>query len=512
MRTSRHVRIAWIGSLLAPALALAVAQVGPPQDGGSGQALIEVQQRGARDPRRHYPTVPREPNNPVECEYRRALPGSQIEFVITIENPGAVKLPRVRITDQLVPSDPNFDFPLIPGSIRATLDDKDVTACIAPKFAAALASGEPECYWFSGFGGQTPCLSENPWIAPGQKLTIRYRLQVPEDFDIFGQDVDLTNHVVVEGLTEVCVPSGSCEADAAFCSQEAVETVDVRPPRLECSKRVAADYGNDGSIDVPFTDAAMLANVSFPLRLIYEYEVRNTGDVNLAGVRVCDPLLVRSGADPSVDAIFQFCSLCLGPCEGLNDTCTAIGGMLVGAVATRRCELIIASQKKLEALFDLDHDGDPNCFTNTATAYGNSITTGLCVPPRETQVISQECAATLCAPPGFQGCTPGFWRNHPEDWPPPFSPGQDFDHVFSVDAFDPNKSLMQAVELGGGGLSALARHGVAALLNAAAPDVNYPIGVADVIELVRLAIQTGGSLIEQTKDLLEGYNEANCPL
>ena len=85
-----------------------------------------------------------------------------------------------------------------------------------------------------------------------------------------------------------------------------------------------------------------------------------------------------------------------------------------------------------------------------------------------------------------EGCTPGYWKNHVEDWPPTgYSPGDDFDTTFGVDLFDPDITLEEAVNAKGGGDKRLARHGTAALLSAAHPDVAYPLTVAEVIAAVQ---------------------------
>lgn len=106
-------------------------------------------------------------------------------------------------------------------------------------------------------------------------------------------------------------------------------------------------------------------------------------------------------------------------------------------------------------------------------------------------------------PPGDEGCTPGYWKNHLEDWPPTgFDPGDDFDTVFGVDLFSPDITLEQAVNAKGGGVNKLARHGTAALLNAAHPDVDYPLTVADVIALV----QAGDA------NTLVAFNELGCTI
>ena len=103
---------------------------------------------------------------------------------------------------------------------------------------------------------------------------------------------------------------------------------------------------------------------------------------------------------------------------------------------------------------------------------------------------------------GTEGCTPGFWKNHPEAWAETgFSLPHDFDPVFGTNYSDPNITLNQAIRLGGGGINVIARHGTAALLSAAHPDVYYPYSVETVIAIVR-----GGVQIE----LLVTANELGC--
>lgn len=110
---------------------------------------------------------------------------------------------------------------------------------------------------------------------------------------------------------------------------------------------------------------------------------------------------------------------------------------------------------------------------------------------------------------GGEGCTPGFWKNHLDAWTG-YSPGADFDATFGVDLFDPNITLEDAVNRHGGGVNALARHAVAALLNAAHPDVDSAFTAADVIELVQDAAASGD--FEAAKDMLAAENERGCPL
>ena len=115
-----------------------------------------------------------------------------------------------------------------------------------------------------------------------------------------------------------------------------------------------------------------------------------------------------------------------------------------------------------------------------------------------------ECTADL------QGCTPGYWKNirkHGDSWYG-YSPDMLFDDVFGVDAG--GITLLDALKRGGGGEYALGRHAVAALLDAANPDVNYTYYESQVIALVQDAFGSGD--FEPTKDLLADANEQMCPL
>lgn len=114
-------------------------------------------------------------------------------------------------------------------------------------------------------------------------------------------------------------------------------------------------------------------------------------------------------------------------------------------------------------------------------------------------------------PPGAEGCTPGFWKNHLSAWGATgHNPGDDFDATFGVDLFDPNITLQQALNLGGAGVKALARHAVAALLNASHPDVDYPLSSAQIIAAVQAAASSGD--FETTKNQFEAGNELGCPI
>jgi hypothetical protein len=113
-------------------------------------------------------------------------------------------------------------------------------------------------------------------------------------------------------------------------------------------------------------------------------------------------------------------------------------------------------------------------------------------------------------PPGNQGCTPGYWKqaHHFDSWPAAYTPTTLFSAVFE-NAF-PGMTLDEVLGQGGGGLKALGRHTVAALLNAASSGVEYPITTAQVISGFN-AVFPGGDY-ETLHLRWAAFNEAGCPL
>lgn len=123
---------------------------------------------------------------------------------------------------------------------------------------------------------------------------------------------------------------------------------------------------------------------------------------------------------------------------------------------------------------------------------------------------------------GGEGCTPGYWRqpHHFDSW---VGHGTDdlLGSVFTLpsdlelqnpERDDPAEiSLHDGVTLRGGGVNALIRHAVAALLNATSGDVDYDLTEQDVIDQFNAAIADDGD-VEGTKDDFEGFNELGCPL
>lgn len=125
--------------------------------------------------------------------------------------------------------------------------------------------------------------------------------------------------------------------------------------------------------------------------------------------------------------------------------------------------------------------------------------------------IEVEVTYTYCAGVGGdQGCSPGFWKNHLAQWVTTgFTPTDSWVATFGVPAFAPTLTLHDALRQGGGHWKRVGRHSTAALLNASAPQVDYPFTVSEVIQLVQQAWAAGDP--SSVADVLEWANELGCP-
>jgi len=119
------------------------------------------------------------------------------------------------------------------------------------------------------------------------------------------------------------------------------------------------------------------------------------------------------------------------------------------------------------------------------------------------------CSAMCTWEFGGDGCTPGYWKqaHHFDSWIG-YSPGTMFSDVFD-DAF-PGKTLHMVLKQGGGGLKALGRHTVAALLSAASPGVSYDLTESQVIDMFNAEYPDGD--YTGLKNTFEYFNELGCPI
>jgi hypothetical protein len=121
-----------------------------------------------------------------------------------------------------------------------------------------------------------------------------------------------------------------------------------------------------------------------------------------------------------------------------------------------------------------------------------------------------------------EGCTPGFWKNHRAAWAATgYSPSQTTVSVFSAASGFPSlasKTLLQSLQGGGGSgtvgaAKILLRAAVAALLNAAHPNLDYPRTPANVISAVNAALASNSrSTMLTLATALDNDNQLGCRL
>jgi hypothetical protein len=110
-----------------------------------------------------------------------------------------------------------------------------------------------------------------------------------------------------------------------------------------------------------------------------------------------------------------------------------------------------------------------------------------------------------------QGCSPGYWKNHLDQWTE-LVPDDSFESIFNVGTPFGDMTLLEAINLGGGGYEKLARHGMSALLNAKHASIYFSYGSHQVIDLVQSGFAEDANPGEPEATWLADANTVGCPL
>jgi hypothetical protein len=150
-----------------------------------------------------------------------------------------------------------------------------------------------------------------------------------------------------------------------------------------------------------------------------------------------------------------------------------------------------------------------NKLAGSYTVVATLVASPFCTSTTDPAIVTTE----ICAQ---EGCTLGYWKNHTDRWCQDYRTCDLFGNVF-VDAPSnlANLTLLEALNLGGGGIYNLARQGVAALLNTCSDEVDYA-GYFDnsssVIDAVNAAYRADGKAPGLLASELDYFNNSGCPL
>jgi hypothetical protein len=131
-----------------------------------------------------------------------------------------------------------------------------------------------------------------------------------------------------------------------------------------------------------------------------------------------------------------------------------------------------------------------------------------------------------CPPCPGEGCTPGYWKTHPQSWGPTgFDPMDLVGSVFTIpeclSGCDPDLAstmLIDALDYPGGdgicgGARILLRAAVAGILNASYPDFEYPQALAEVLAETDEALGTcDRDMMIGLGETIDENNNLGCPL
>jgi hypothetical protein len=174
----------------------------------------------------------------------------------------------------------------------------------------------------------------------------------------------------------------------------------------------------------------------------------------------------------------------------------------------------------------LDQNGSPGLFeldgliAGTYTIHETVAPSGFNVDP-STHTVTVTASGNVTDSVAFvdtpvqtnHGQTPGFWKNNANNWGAVawknYTPSQTVGSVFTVPSgFGnlANETLLQALSTGGGGVNALMRQAVAALLNSSNTLVHYPLMTSQVIMMTNGALAGGINQINALESVFEADN------
>jgi len=141
--------------------------------------------------------------------------------------------------------------------------------------------------------------------------------------------------------------------------------------------------------------------------------------------------------------------------------------------------------------------------------------------PEDTPSITK--SDDIVCPCEEEGCTPGFWKNHPDCWCAEYQPETLIKDVWVIpdellEKLGENTTLMMAMKYGGGkgvkgAAKILLRAATASLQNACNGDVSFALSVEEVITGGNAALATmDRKQILKLASTLDDLNNSGCPI
>lgn len=360
--------------------------------GGGAEDLVEITATFPR-PRLEVTKEVRCADDPNSVFARNvdALPGSTVEFRITIRNEGNTDLTNIQLTDDLTCILP-ADADLVPGSVTTI---GPVPAGIIANFATQFENrllgntfplnigtllGPAAGTDMNGDGLPDTCPA-----GTGESLQFTFRATLVANNNVAFCDnaedcsnaVSATAEASVDPLPVIEEEDGvvadefdilvqdddgvvDTVAETAAGADDNVVSIEIECRDVTLIKEVRADLNNDGDFNDPgegFTSCNNPVNVSvFPIRLEYRYTARNLGEVteriNIRDDKLCDDVNNIAGFD------FQgACGLCGG--AGFNAELAPNNGVPGGPdEVSVSCIVVIQSQAAFDLLDAADDDPD----------------------------------------------------------------------------------------------------------------------------------------------------------
>ncbi len=374
--------------------------------------------------------------------------------------------------------------------VRGTAPDKTETADKDDShYLGVEAGGKPRIRIEKSTNGEDADSPTGPEIAVGDPVVWTY--EVTNTGDVTLSDIVVTD----DQIGTITCPMTTLEpTESMTCTAEGVaeegqyenegRVVGTAPDKTQTGDKDRSHYLGilAGDPDIRIEKATNGEDADSPTGpviavgdpVVWTYEVTNTGDVTLSDIVVTDDQIGTITCPMTT----------LEPTESM--TCTAEGFAEEGQ------------------------------YRNEGRVVGTAPDGGEVADKDRSHYLGEKEET------GFEGCSHGYWKNHIGSWSPTgYLPGDIVEDVFSSAAAIPsvgNATLLEALNFGGGpGVEGAARNllkqAVGSLLNAAHPDVAFPLTESAVIDMVNSALDTQNrQAILSLADDLDFDNNLGCPL